>query len=231
MKVVYVVLEAQYQSAVSSAVKSINAKNPKVGVEAGFSVLASSASGLGPTLPRSTCLDLSVFLQWSPLPALSPLVSPRHAAASATAHRPALRLSSISPPAAFLCLIISLSILWYSRKGVGYHAQSFIQHHGGLGRLNIPLGKHGHMLVVCSGCDGASDMLCRCALRSLGTCWRSCVTPRTMQPSRRMWSAATSSSAHSSSLRSWQRRCVCTELHAIHANRTPLHLPVLLQHL
>lgn len=34
VKVVYVVLEAQYQSAISTAVKSINAKNPKVGSRA-----------------------------------------------------------------------------------------------------------------------------------------------------------------------------------------------------
>lgn len=33
VKVVYVVLEAQYQSAISAAVKNINAKNSKVGKE------------------------------------------------------------------------------------------------------------------------------------------------------------------------------------------------------
>ncbi len=144
VKVVYVVLEAQYQSALSTAVKNINAKNEKA----------------------------------------------RKAEQGQQQDQQQEQQQHLRGPAAAV-----------GRPAVG---------HGAVRCRGAQAPRPDGERVARSSPHPTSWLggARRCASRWWATCWRSSATPRTLRPSGRTWRRPTSSSARSSSSRSWLRRCV-----------------------
>jgi len=172
---VYVVLEAQYQSALSNAVKNINSKNDKVGVGAQGHTYTHTHTHTHTS--HFTCRSSNTLLQSTITPARTRLRTAKDVCVYGCVwkHHCMHPYTSIDTQTRERLLE---QLVRNPHKPAATHTSS--KH------VHKYLNKHAH----------------RCALRLSGTCWRSCVTTTTWKPSGRMWRVPTSLLALSFSLRS-----------------------------